>query len=206
VNAELHVPLHPFSCRAVFLASDCLTSFHQGCAENLDPVTYYPAFTTDGGHGALSNNIMGGQPGHPWFDLLTENLIPWNWNWLLPYVIISYTSGQWFVTAMWEKYHSLLSDNGTVQGFEGTGWAPLHHILMDMRPGADPWVFFTQVRGGTWSNWDSAMFSWIGQNIIWIILGVSVLVGLLIWSCVWCFRRKGTKDYQPLNMEEHGSA
>ncbi|KAK8041550.1 hypothetical protein PG994_014557 [Apiospora phragmitis] len=55
-----------------------------GCAADLIPLTYYPAFTTDGGQGALSNNIMGGAPEHPYFRLLTEHLIPWNWNWLLP--------------------------------------------------------------------------------------------------------------------------
>ncbi len=57
---------------------------------------------------------MGGQPNHPWFVLLTENLRPYNWNWFLPYIIISYTTGQWFVTAMFEKYHSLLRSDGRV--------------------------------------------------------------------------------------------
>ncbi|KEZ41843.1 hypothetical protein SAPIO_CDS6649 [Scedosporium apiospermum] len=115
-----------------------------GCAESLDPLRYYPAFTTDGGMGALSNNILGGQPEHPWFHLLTNNLIPYDWNWLLPYVVVMYCTGQWYVTAIFEKYHSLLAADGTVRGFDGVGWAPLHHILMDGRPGADPWVFFTQ--------------------------------------------------------------
>ena len=159
--------------------------------------------------GALSNNIMGGQPGHPFFQLLTEELLPYGWNYFLPYVIISYQSGQWFVTAMWERYHALLSKNdGTVSGFEGDGWAPLHRILMDGRPNTDPWVFFTQVHGGTWTNWDSNMFTWIGQNIVGIILGVTVVIGLLIWGCVACWRwrsgRKGKYEALP-HSEEMGT-
>ncbi|KAI0602678.1 nucleotide-diphospho-sugar transferase [Biscogniauxia sp. FL1348] len=175
-----------------------------GCSESLDVLTYYPAFTTDGGHGTLSNNIIGGQPGHPFFHLLTESLVPWNWNWILPYVIVSYTSGQWFVTAMWEKYHRLLSADGTVRGFDGTGWAPLHHILMDMRPGApDPYVLWTQERGGTWDQWDSAWFGWLGNHVGLVIaevVGTVVVTGLVLWGsvrlCCYCRRRsKGTRGY-----------
>ncbi|GAW20455.1 hypothetical protein ANO14919_099610 [Xylariales sp. No.14919] len=162
-----------------------------GCKESLEPITYFPAFTTDGGHGTLSNNIIGGQPGHPFFHLLTESLMAWNWNWILPYVIVSYTSGQWFVTAMWEKYHALLS-NGSVRGFDGVGWKPLHHILMDTRPDQpDPFVFWNQEHGGSWDNWDSPWFGWIGSHIGLVIkwvVGVIVLVVLLIASCVWCCR------------------
>lgn len=174
----------------------------QGCAASLDAVTYIPAFTTDGGHGALSNNIIGGQPGHPWFMLLTENLIPWNWNWFLPYVIISYSSGQWFVTAMFERYHRLLQSDHTVKGFEGT-WAPLHHVLMDSRPGHDPWVFWTQVHGGTWTNWDSAMFGWIGENILIIVGGAVAFGALTIWCCCrCCARQKKSDGYKPLEGQE----
>jgi mannosyltransferase OCH1-like enzyme len=162
----------------------------QGCLESLDPITYFPAFTTDGGHGTLSNNIIGGQPGHPFFHLLTESLMSWNWNWILPYVIISYTSGQWFVTAMWQKYHQLLSSDGSLKGFDGFSWRPLHHISMDMRPGqAEPYVFWDQRRGGTWDNWDSPWFGWIGSHIGLVIkevLGFIAVVALLITGCVWC--------------------
>ncbi|KAL8399480.1 hypothetical protein RB594_000018 [Gaeumannomyces avenae] len=172
-----------------------------GCAASLDPLTYYPAFTTDGGRGALSNNIMGGQPGHPLLVLLTEQLPAWDWNYFLPYVIISYTSGQWFVTAMWERYHWLLLRDGTVPGMEGTGWRPLHHVLMEMRPGADAWVFFTQVRGGTWSNWDSHFFPWLGDHLVEV--GVAAMVPFLaILTCVWCARRSRPR-YRQLAGEEH---
>lgn len=152
---------------------------------------------------------MGGAPQHPFFHLLTEELLRYKWNYILPYVMISYQSGQWFVTAVWERYHALLSGDwedgdGTVDGFEGNGYAPLHRVLMDGRPNTDPWVFFTQTRGGTWANWDSDMFNWIGKNIIAILLGVVAVVGALIFCCTLCLRRRGrrTKDYQALPRSE----
>lgn len=139
---------------------------------------------------------MGGQPNHPWFQLLTENLIPYNWNLYFPYVIISWTSGQWFVTAMFEKYHSLLQKDGTVRGFEdmGPNFAPLHHVLMsENRATRDPWVFFTQVHGGSWSNWDSNFFPWLGDHIPRVVLtcvGVAVVViATCCLGCRWCSRR-----------------
>lgn len=157
-----------------------------GCSANLEPLTYYPAFTTDGGLGALSNNIVGGQPGHPLFVTITENLIRWNFNYLLPYVTVMFASGQWFMTAMWEKYHSDLSADGTIRGSAdaGAGWKPLHRILMDMRPGADSWVFFDQVAGESWADWDYRILKIIGDHIVVIVLLVGVLIYFVTRFCM----------------------
>ncbi|KAI1361330.1 nucleotide-diphospho-sugar transferase [Xylaria arbuscula] len=174
-----------------------------GCKLNLDPVTHLPAFTTFGGHGTLSNNIIGGEPDHPLFHLLTESLISWNWNWILPYVTVSYASGQWYFTAMWEKYHGLI-------GAHGKEWAPLHYISMDMRPGApEPYLFWNQQHGGTWDNWDSAWFGWLGNNIWFVIevsmVGVIVFISLII-GCICCFRwrrkRMITASYKRLEAND----
>lgn len=128
---------------------------------------------------------MGGHPGHPWFYILIHNLVEYNWNWILPYIVISYTTGQWYVTAMFEKYHLLLRGDGGLDGLEelGAQHGPLYHILMSERPGADPWVFFTQTRGGTWTNWDNAYFAWLGDHIVLFGLGIAVLLLILIRYC-----------------------
>ncbi|KAI0812203.1 nucleotide-diphospho-sugar transferase [Xylaria sp. FL0064] len=181
-----------------------------GCKLNLDPITYLPAFTTFGGHGTLSNNIIGGQPNHPLFVFLSESLRWWNWNYILPYITISYASGQWYVTAMWEKYHSLLSADGTVKGFDGDGWAPLRYISMDMRSGApEPYLFWDQQHGGSWDNWDSAWFGWLGNNIwlvIWEVTGGIACLVLSIAACIiyrrWPKRRSMTGRYMKLEANE----
>jgi mannosyltransferase OCH1-like enzyme len=64
-------------------------------------LTHLPAFTTDGGRGALSNNILGSVPEHPFWVLITESLMKYDWNYVFPYITISYASGQWFETAVW---------------------------------------------------------------------------------------------------------
>ncbi|KIM94309.1 hypothetical protein OIDMADRAFT_71161, partial [Oidiodendron maius Zn] len=126
-----------------------------GCLESLTPFLYYPAWTVDGGHGALSNNILGSKPSHPFWKLLTDSLLTYDYNYFFPYVTISYASGQWFETAIWQEYHSSTTPENH-----------LYRIMLDNRPGTDPWIFFTQARGETWKNWDNVMFLWIGDHLI----------------------------------------
>jgi mannosyltransferase OCH1-like enzyme len=141
---------------------------------------------TDGAHGALSNNILGARPNHPFWVMMTESLIPWGYNYVFPYLTVSYASGQWFETAIWEKYHASLSK-------DAAGENKIYRILVDMRDGTLQWIFFTQGRGGSWNNWDTRLFSflgndlvpWIGRHILFLILGAAIIGGL-----VWYRRRR----------------
>ncbi|KAL2126465.1 hypothetical protein VTI74DRAFT_852 [Chaetomium olivicolor] len=137
-----------------------------GCKRDLTPTLYYPTWITEPGRGALSNNILASRPNHPFWARLTHSLMPYDWNWFFPYVTISYASGQWFVTAIWQEYHRLLpkpSDNPKLEH-------RLHLLMMDDRPGAHPSIFFTQERGGTWINWDNLLFLWIGDHLFLFLL------------------------------------
>ncbi|KAF4624388.1 hypothetical protein G7Y89_g13781 [Cudoniella acicularis] len=168
----------------------------QGCLADLTPLLYYPMWITDGGRGALSNNILAARPNHPFWTLLTNSLIPYNYNYLFPYVTISYASGQWFETAIWEKYHAWLP----AVGKEGSQESRLHRLMMDDRPEADRWVFFTQARGGTWVNWDNLMFLWIGDHLILFALGICGLIGLAYWAISRTFFRP-SKGYTKLKSD-----
>jgi len=68
-----------------------------------------------------------------------------------------------------------------------------HHILMDMRPGTPGhYVFWTQVHGGTWDQWDSAWLGWLASHILLVIAELCrlmVFIILVIWGCLWCCRR-----------------
>ena len=142
---------------------------------------YYPTWTTDGGRGALSNNILGSTAGHPFWQLLTDSLIPYSYNFVFPYITISYASGQWFETAVWDAYHAALPATE----------AKLHRIMMDDRPGSAPWVYFTQTTfGGTWNSWDNRMFLWIGDHLILLALFVVGCIALVCWTGMRLLRRQ----------------
>lgn len=175
----------------------------QGCEESLDALRYMPAFTTDGGLGALSNNIIGAQPGHPWLVMMTESLLAYKWNWFLPYAIVMYNSGQWYLTEIWEKYHARLRADGTLRGFPGAAkWAPLHRVLMDGRPGADRWVFFNNKgHGGTWGAGDDWLWAWIGDHWVEFVAELAAAIFFSVLACVCCVRcvrrrRIGRKGYK----------
>lgn len=140
---------------------------------------------TDGGRGALSNNILAARPNHPFWSRLTLSLIRYNWNWVFPYVTISYASGQWFETAIWEEYHALLPKPDANSAHEHR----LYRMMMDDRPTADPWVFFTQERGGTWVNWDNRMFLFIGDHLFLFLVTIFGSIGLVFWLSSRLLRR-----------------
>ncbi|RFU24814.1 hypothetical protein B7463_g11526, partial [Scytalidium lignicola] len=168
-----------------------------GCLENLTPLLYLPAFVADGGRGALSNNVLGSAPNHPFWVLLTSKLISYNYYYFFPYVTISYASGQWFETAIWEKYHrqryrrrqNLNEGHGSEGQREGKRWQEIYRLMMDDRLDADPWVFFTQERGGTWVNWDNMMFLLVGEHLVFLAMGIVALVGLCVLGVVRCWGR-----------------
>lgn len=114
---------------------------------------------------------------------MTDSIITYAWNYPLPYITISYSTGQWFVTAIWEKYHQLRQ--GAAQ--------PLTRIMMDGREGAAPWVFFNHTRGGTWDNWDNKMFKWIGDHLFIFVLTVGALI--ISALAVTIAAAKGIKKY-----------
>ncbi|EAQ86333.1 hypothetical protein CHGG_07586 [Chaetomium globosum CBS 148.51] len=167
-----------------------------GCKTDLTPLLYYPAWVTDGGRGALSNNILGARPNHPFWHRMTLSLLTYDWKWPLPYVTIMYASGQWFLTAMWEEYHALLPKPVDGQKSEHR----LYRIMMDMAPGADPWVFFSHQEdgGGTWNNWDNTLFAGIGDHLLLFFTVLFAIVGLGSWLGLRCFRKYRRGGYSRL--------
>ncbi|KAK4496743.1 hypothetical protein PRZ48_012726 [Zasmidium cellare] len=145
-----------------------------GCKTSLEPLRYYPAWVVDGGHGALSNDILAGEPEHAYWILMTDSLISYAWNYPLPYITISYATGQWYETEIWNKYFRQKVDDKP---------EPVR-ILTDGRPGAAEPVFFTYSGGETWHNWDNQMFGWIGQNLLFFIAIVAGNAVVLSMACV----------------------
>lgn len=165
--------------RSVICQRRGFLTFGQGCLTSLEPLRYYPAWVVDGGRGALSNNVIGGEPGHPYWIMMSDSIISYAWNYPFPYITISYATGQWYETEIWEKYHSnLLQDQPS-----------LTRVMMDGRLGASPWVFFTHTRGGTWDNWDNHLFHWIGDHVI-----LTVTLGLAAFACVCRVIVRGTRQ------------
>ncbi|KJZ71738.1 hypothetical protein HIM_08880 [Hirsutella minnesotensis 3608] len=154
-----------------------------GCRKSLEPLLYYPLWITDGGHGTLSNNILGAEPEHPFWKLMTESIMPWADDFVLPYITISYATGQWYETEMWQIYHATKPKD-----------APdLLRVMMDSRPTGAPWIFFTAGRGGSWDNWDNQILGWIGNHLfealLYVLAGAGA-IGTVAYMALQAFRRR----------------
>jgi hypothetical protein len=112
--------------------------------------------------------------------MLTDALVRYAWKYPLPYITVSYASGQWFMSKIWRQFH------------ERNPEAPMIRILMDFRPGSAEWVFFDMgPGGGSWREWDDAFILWISRGtrnlvitiVVGVILGV-VVVALGILACM----------------------
>ncbi|KND88611.1 Mannosyl phosphorylinositol ceramide synthase SUR1 [Tolypocladium ophioglossoides CBS 100239] len=164
-----------------------------GCQASLEPLLYYPSWITDGGQGALSNNIIGSEPEHPYWILMTDSIVPWAGNFVLPYVTISYATGQWYETKIWEQYHASKPRDAPA----------LLRVMMDSRPTGAKWVFFTAGRGGTWDNWDNRLFGWVGAHLFQATLcGLAALAAVVgfgfavVQTVLWC--QKMRQGYRAL--------
>jgi len=139
-----------------------LTRTFKGCQANLESLLYYSVMVADGAQGALSNDVISGRPNHPFWTFMAHSLVEYDWNYVLPYIVIMFASGQWFETAVLEKYHVMLPRTTAAEdpSRENHG---LYCLILDGRD-PDSWVFFaTGGRGGTWNDWDYAIFH-LGQR------------------------------------------
>lgn len=87
--------------------------------------------------------------------MVTGNIKSYARNYFLPHITVSYATGQWFETAMWEKYHAEMPEHAD----------PLVRVRLDRHPDVPMLVdLWTTGRGSTWHEWDNDMFLWIGQK------------------------------------------
>ncbi|CAG8962161.1 hypothetical protein HYFRA_00005208 [Hymenoscyphus fraxineus] len=177
-----------------------------GCNAPLKPLLALPVFITDSGTRSLPNNIMGATPSHPFFTLLTNSLPSYSYNYVFPYMTVAYASGQWFLTAIWEQYHGMVSIAASLNEEEGGEWEVLgvksdmrlHRVMMEEGK-EDEWALFSKGRGGSWVRWDNRVFGWVEDHVILVplILGAWVVallgVGVSILKFLKRFSRTETR-------------
>ncbi|KAH9222529.1 hypothetical protein DL95DRAFT_420965 [Leptodontidium sp. 2 PMI_412] len=122
--------------------------------QRVDAVRYFLLFHYGGIYPELDNGT-----GHPFYKLLTKSLITYNYNYIFPYITISYASGQWFETSIWEKYHASLLKTGVSE--------------ID----------------GSWVNWDNRFWLWVGDHLVFLSgLGFASFGGI-VYRCLKSFAK-----------------
>lgn len=131
----------------------------------------------DTGHGALSNSILGAEPNHPFWVMVTENIQYYAHGYALPYITVNYATGRWFESIMWEKYHAENPNGGAA--------VPLTRIRMDRHPDVDlDLPIFTIGRPDGLES-DDGMLEWAGEHLRLVALcgfGAIVFLGGLAFA------------------------
>lgn len=126
-----------------------------GCQRPLEPLLKYPAFVRKTSPTGVSNDAMGGVPGHPFFKLVTEELKRYDRSWILPYITVMASTGPLFLSVIWRHY----SDDGFNVG-DGKDGGRVRILFQDMYQGK-PRSFFTHHMGNSWHAYDVQLIFWV---------------------------------------------
>ncbi|KAJ6438872.1 MIPC synthase [Purpureocillium lavendulum] len=138
---------------------------HIRCDASLEPLLFYPAWVAYPGTGALSNDIIAGEPRHPFWMLMTATSTSTSTSTsaakgkqppsVLPRITAHSSTGPWYVTEMWERYHA-----------EKSSSSPDLMLLSvdEQTPGGAPGVFFHGGEGSKERKKTSSVVEWVGRH------------------------------------------
>ncbi|CCH46649.1 Mannosyl phosphorylinositol ceramide synthase [Wickerhamomyces ciferrii] len=135
------------------------------CEKKLDPLLTVPAFVRKTIPTGISNDVMGSVPKHPFFLKAIDNLQRFDWNYLIPYVTIMYSTGPLFLSVIWKQYRrwNIIPESGKVR------------ILFpeDYKKHTDS--FFSYTEGSSWHLDDAKFIKSLAHHI-----GLCVFIGFLV--------------------------
>ncbi|UNI18041.1 hypothetical protein JDV02_004338 [Purpureocillium takamizusanense] len=132
---------------------------HIHCDASLEPLLFYPAWVAYSGEGPLSNDIIAGEPGHPfWLLMTTTESDPGPFKAKTPaappHVGPHVAMGPWYETQKWERYHA-----------EKPSDSPdLMLLLAGEDKAATPGVFFHVGEGLRERKGSHAVVQWAGRH------------------------------------------
>jgi len=141
-----------------------------GCEKKLDPLLKFPAFVRKTLPTGISNDVMGSIPNHPFFLKTIDNLQRYNWNYLIPYLTIMYSTGPLFLSVIWKQYKRFKS----IPDLEKV------RILFpgDYKLNNDS--FFSITEGSSWHLDDAKFIKSLANHILLcVILGFSLAAIIL---------------------------
>lgn len=139
------------------------------CERRLDPLLTVPAFARKTLPSGISNDVMGSVPHHPFFVKAIDNLQKYNFDYMVPYITIMYSTGPLFLSVMWKQYRRWTD-------------VPESEVLRIMFPEdykKHSRSFFSILQGSSWHLADANFIKGMGDHLI-----LAVFSGFLIAAFV----------------------
>lgn len=147
-----------------------------GCLHRMDPLLVYPVVLPKTIPVGVSNDLMFSEKNHPFMGQTIHNLMKFDYNWVLNYPTVMFTTGPMFLSA---QYGAWTSSHPPTHGLPGGEVRVLPKSLYgkNAKPGEAPHSFFTHFYGSSWHADDAAFIGFLGKwgkGLMWIGLGVLI--------------------------------
>lgn len=140
------------------------------CERKLDPLLTVPAFVRKTIPTGISNDVMGSVPKHPFFLKAVDNLEKYDWNYLIPYLTIMYSTGPLFLSVIWKQYIRW----NTIPDFAKV------RILLPQDYKTHSSSFFSITEGSSWHLDDAKFIKSLANHIgLCVFLGFALAAVLL---------------------------
>ncbi|KAH9899933.1 nucleotide-diphospho-sugar transferase [Cubamyces lactineus] len=151
-----------------------------GCLRPMDPLLVHPVILPRTIPVGVSNDLMFSEKGHPFMAQTIHSLISFDYNWVLNYPTVMFSTGPMFLSA---QYGSWTSSHPPTPEHPGGEVRILPKSLYgkNAKPEEAPHSFFSHYYGSSWHADDAAFIGFLGKwgkGLMWI--GLLVLVGGLI--------------------------
>lgn len=142
-----------------------------GCQRRLDPLLSNAAFVRKTQPSGISNDVMGGVPRHPFYQKVLENLQKYNYNYLVPYITVMFTTGPLFLSVIWKRYKrwGVPPDTGVVR------------ILLPDDYKKHEYSFFKISKGDSWHQGDALFIKSLAHHIVECVIAGTLFVLLILY-------------------------
>ncbi|KAI0638121.1 nucleotide-diphospho-sugar transferase [Trametes polyzona] len=147
-----------------------------GCLRPLDPLLVHPVILPKTIPVGVSNDLMFAEKGHPFMAQTIHSIMSFDYDWVLNYPTVMFSTGPMFLSAVYGAYTSALNHPTDVVRI-----LPKSLYGKNAKPDEAPHSFFSHYYGSSWHADDAAFIGFLGtwgKGLMWI--GLLVLVGGLI--------------------------
>ena len=145
-----------------------------GCRRPLDPLLVHPVILPKTIPVGLSNDLMFSEERHAFLEQTIHNLIAFDYNWILNYPTVMFSTGPMFLSMQYGLY---VSNHRTTADSE-IRVLPKAFYGKNAKPGEAPHSFFSHYYGSSWHSDDAAFIGFLGtwgKTLMW--LGLIILIG-----------------------------
>ncbi len=148
-----------------------------GCNRPLDPLLVHPVVLPKTIPVGLSNDLMFSAERHPFLEQTIHSLTAFDYNWILNYPTVMFSTGPMFLSMQYGLY---VSKHPTTADSE-VRILPKALYGKNAKPGEAPHSFFAHYYGSSWHADDAAFIGFLGtwgKTLMW--LGLIILIAGLL--------------------------